>query len=67
VCVSLGLKKLRDFTVSEGHRYPLVIKKHEYKLVKGEQNWNVEHPKGIEAFERDDHWPPIIIAQDGLE
>ncbi len=39
---------------------------HEYKLVEGEQNWNVEHPKGIEAFERDDHWPPIIIAQDGL-
>jgi len=33
---------------------------HEYKLVEGEQNWNVEHPKGIEAFERDDHWPPII-------
>jgi hypothetical protein len=41
--------------------------KHEYKLVEGEQNWNVEHPKGIEAFERDDHWPPIIIAQHGLE
>jgi hypothetical protein len=40
---------------------------HEYKLVEGEQNWNVEHPKGIEAFERDDHCPPIILAQDGLE
>jgi hypothetical protein len=24
VCVSLGLKKPRDFTVSEGHGYPLV-------------------------------------------
>jgi hypothetical protein len=24
LCVSLGLKKLRDFTVSEGHGYPLV-------------------------------------------
>jgi hypothetical protein len=23
-CVSLGLKKPGDFTVSEGHRYPLV-------------------------------------------
>jgi hypothetical protein len=46
----------------------LVIKQHEYKLVEGEQqNWNVEHPKGIEAFERDHHWPPSIIAQDGLE
>ncbi len=46
----------------------LVIKQHEYKLVEGEQqNWNVEHPKGIEAFERGHHWPPSIIAQDGLE
>jgi hypothetical protein len=25
VCVSLGLKKPGDFTVSEGHRYPLVL------------------------------------------
>ncbi len=25
VCVSLGLKKPGDFTVSEGHGYPLVI------------------------------------------
>jgi hypothetical protein len=25
VCVSLGLKKLGDFTVSEGHGYPLVL------------------------------------------
>jgi hypothetical protein len=25
VCVSCGLKKSRDFTVSEGHEYPLVI------------------------------------------
>ncbi len=24
VCVSLGLKKSRDFIVSEGHGYPLV-------------------------------------------
>jgi hypothetical protein len=24
MCVSLGLKKPRDFTVSEGHGYPLV-------------------------------------------
>jgi hypothetical protein len=24
VCLSFGLKKPRDFTVSEGHRYPLV-------------------------------------------
>jgi hypothetical protein len=24
MCVSLGLKKLGDFTVSEGHGYPLV-------------------------------------------
>jgi hypothetical protein len=24
VCVFLGLKKPRDFTMSEGHRYPLV-------------------------------------------
>jgi hypothetical protein len=28
VCVSLGLKKSRDFTVSEGHGYPLVFLKH---------------------------------------
>jgi hypothetical protein len=24
VCVSIGLKKPGDFTVTEGHRYPLV-------------------------------------------
>jgi hypothetical protein len=26
LCVSLGLKKPRDFTMSEGHGYPLVFK-----------------------------------------
>ncbi len=26
MCISLGLKKLGDFTVSEGHEYPLVSK-----------------------------------------
>jgi hypothetical protein len=28
VCLSLGLKKPGDFTVSEGHRYPLVLGMH---------------------------------------
>jgi hypothetical protein len=26
VCLSLGLKKLEDFTVSEGHEYTLVVR-----------------------------------------